>query len=207
MKKITQIILLLTLCTGCAKTLYFPTYDENSVHFHTDSLGFRMIGIASVHPNDSLSQFRNNWYSKHLRRLGEPVIYNNTDQTQNTIRFTQLGTWSNPVSYRLEQKNGKIAITYNRTNGQGGYDPGVRVEHKTKTTGKEKWDLVLCKMDSIDFWNVGTHDKNMILDGTEWIFEAHIDGRYHFITRNSPDAYDGKDYAELCMLLVQIYNE
>ena len=64
--------------------------------------------------------------------------------------------------------------------------------------------MVISKMQSLDFWNMGTHDKNMILDGEEWIFEAVINGRYHFITRNSPDVYDGKEYAELCNLIVQI---
>lgn len=71
----------------------------------------------------------------------------------------------------------------------------------------EKWNAVIEKMNSIDFWNIGTHDENIILDGEEWIFEALIDGRYHFITRISPDHYDGKDFAELCDLVVQVYNE
>ena len=31
----------------------------------------------------------------------------------------------------------------------------------------------------------------MILDGEEWILEALIDGKYHFVTRTSPDSYDG----------------
>ena len=71
----------------------------------------------------------------------------------------------------------------------------------------EKWNAVIEKMNSIDFWNIGTHDENIILDGEEWIFEALIDGRYHLITRNSPDHYDGKDFAELCDLVVHVYNE
>ena len=67
--------------------------------------------------------------------------------------------------------------------------------------------MVISKMQSIDFWDMGTHDENMILDGEKWIFEAVVNGRYRFITRNSPDFYDGKEYAELCNLIVQIYNE
>lgn len=107
----------------------------------------------------------------------------------------------------MEQEGGKTSIAYNKTNGQGGYEAGVRVEQKTKKIDKEKWDIVVSKLDSINFWIIETHDKNMIFDGVEWIFEAFINGRYHFVTRNSPDHYDGKDYAELCNLIVQIYNE
>jgi hypothetical protein len=218
MEKITQIILFTAILMGCrtmspdllyksgAGTLYFPTYDEERVKYHTDSMGNRIIGMAPIRPDDSLSQFVNSWYSKHLYSMREPVLYNKTDKKTNIIRFTHLGTWGNPYSYRIEQSESDISITYNKTNGSGGYNTGKIIEHGTKKIDVEKWNLVISKMQSIDFWNIGTHDENMILDGEEWIFEAVIDGRYHLITRNSPAFYGGKEYAELCNLIVQIYN-
>jgi hypothetical protein len=42
----------------------------------------------------------------------------------------------------------------------------------------------------------------MILDGEEWILEVLIDGKYHFVTRNSPENYGGQEYAELCKLIM-----
>ena len=205
MKKITSIILLMIILVSC-RAMYFPTYNEENIKYHTDSYGNRIIGEAPILPNDSLSKFVNNWYSKHLRTLGEPILYNQTKPI-NIIRFTHLGTWSNPYSYRIEQAQSHISITYNKTSGQGGYESGKRIEHETKIIDAGKWDLVISKMDSINFWNMETHDKNLILDGAEWILEAFINGRYHFVTRNSPDQYDEKEYAELCVLIVQIYNE
>ena len=214
-----QIILFTAILVSCrtmspdllyksgAGKLYFPTYDEESVKYHTDNYGSRIIGMASIKPDDSLSRFVNNWYSKHLYSMREPVLYNKTDKKINIIRFTHLGTWGKPYSYRIEQSESDISITYNKTNGSGGYHTGKIIEHGTKKIDVEKWNMVISKMQSLDFWNVGTHDENMILDGEEWIFEAVINGRYHFITRNSPDVYDGKEYAELCNLIVQIYNK
>jgi hypothetical protein len=166
-----------------------------------------MIGMPPIKPNDSLSEFVNNWYSKHLYSLGEPVLYNKTNTPVNVVRFTHLGTWGNPYSYRLEQNKSEVTATYSKTDGLGGYQAGKRIEQGSKKMNLEKWNAVIEKMNSIDFWNIGTHDENIILDGEEWIFEALIDGRYHLITRNSPDHYDGKDFAELCDLVVQVYNE
>jgi len=219
MKNAILIIFLVTILVSCGtvspelmhksevRELYFPTYDERNIVYHTDNYGNRIMGVAPIRPNDSLSQFVNDWYSKHLYSLKEPILYNKTNKSIDVIRFTHLGTWSNPYSCRIELAKSNVTITYNKTNGQGGYKPGRRIEHKTKILDVEKWDLVISKMDSIDFWNMETHDKNTILDGAEWIFEALINGRYHFITRNSPDQYDGKEYAELCNLIVKMYNE
>lgn len=219
MRKTFQLILLIAIFAGCKSTSpvwtgaseteksYFPVYDEKTVKHHTDSLGNRMIGMPPIKPNDSLSEFVNNWYSKHLYSLGEPVLYNKTNTPVNVVRFTHLGTWGNPYSYRLEQNKSEITATYSKTDGLGGYQAGKRIEQGSKKMNLEKWNAVIEKMNSIDFWNIGTHDENIILDGEEWIFEALIDGRYHLITRNSPDHYDGKDFAELCDLMVHVYNE
>lgn len=178
-----------------AGTLYFPTYDDT---YHR--------GIDN-RPDDSLSSFVNNWYSKHLYTLGEPVIYNQADHTKNIIRFTYLPTWGNPVAYRLEQNGTAISVTYNKTNGFGGYGAGRRTEHKTKKIDKGKWDRIVAKIDAINFWDIETHEKEMILDGVEWILEVSMNGRYHFVTRNSPDYDGGEGYAELCNLVVQAYKE
>jgi hypothetical protein len=182
--------------------LYFPTYDEEQIIYEIDE---STEWKAPLSPNDSLSPFINKWYSNHLLSLSEPILYNITNRTTNVLRFTLLGIWSNPVSYRIEKDNSGTYITYNKTDGQGGYKVGKRIEHETKEINIEKWNSIIVKMDSINFWNINTHDDNFIFDGAEWIFEAFINGRYHFVTRTSPDIYDGEEYADLCNLIVKIY--
>ena len=100
-----------------------------------------------------------------------------------------------------------VKITYNKTRGLGGYKAGRRIKHKTKKVDLEKWEQIIEKVDKIDFWNIETHDPNMVLDGEEWILEILIDDRYHFISRNSPDVYDGKEYAELCTLIANSFSK
>lgn len=185
---------------------YFPTYDE--VKFKEKQKESGEINLwNSTGPNDSLSEFTNQWYSKHLNSLGEPILYTKKNKKKKVIRFTHLGTWSNPYSYRLEKDDEVVKITYNKTRGLGGYKAGRRIKHKTKKVDLEKWEQIIEKVDKIDFWNIETHDPNMIFDGEEWILEILIDDRYHFVSRNSPDVYDGKEYAELCTLITNSFSE
>lgn len=185
-------------------SFYFPTYDEVKFKEKQKQAGEINFWI-NIGPNDSLSEFTNQWYSKHLNSLGEPILYTKRNKGNKIIRFTHLGTWSNPFSYRLENDDEKVKITYNRTRGLGGYKAGRRIKHKTKEIELEKWEQIIEKVDNIDFWNIKTHDPNMIFDGAEWILEILIDDRYHFITRNSPEVYDGKEYAELCELIANSF--
>ena len=100
-----------------------------------------------------------------------------------------------------------MKITYNQTRGLGGYKAGRRIKHKTKEIKLEKWEQIIEKVDNIDFWNIETHDPNMILDGAEWILEILIDEKYHLVTRNSPEVYDGKEYADLCEMIVNSFSD
>ncbi len=171
--------------------LYFPTFNGKKYKIDTINYG----------PNDSLREFTNKWYSKHLYTLKEPILFNKKNENINIIRFTHLGTWDNPYSCRIEQNGKKIILTYNQTNGLGGYEVGTRIKHKTKEISQKEWKQILEKMDEIDFWNISTQDPNKIMDGAEWIFEALIEGKYHLVTRNSPNHYNGKEYSELCQLV------
>ncbi|WP_271392799.1 hypothetical protein [Aequorivita sinensis] len=58
---------------------YFPTYDE--VKFKEKQKESGEINLWNyTGPNDSLSEFTNQWYSKHLNSLGEPILYTKTNK-------------------------------------------------------------------------------------------------------------------------------
>lgn len=172
-------------------TLYFATYDENKYPKDTIRNG----------PNDSLSLFVNKWYSKHLNSFKEQPIYNRKNEQINIIRFTNLGTWSHPFTYRIEQQNGKFIKIYKQTDGLGGYQTGEITKNSEKQINEKKWNEIILKANEIDFWNIKTHDPNFILDGEEWILEMLINGKYHLVYRNSPENYDENKFAELCKLI------
>jgi hypothetical protein len=172
--------------------LYFATYDDES-NYPRDT--------TNNAPNDSLSLFRNKWYSKHLNSLNEVSLFDKRNRDLKIIRYTNLGTWSNPFVYRMENINDNIILTYSQSDGLGGYQSGKVVKKYTKKFNKEKWNKLISKVNEINFWNIGTHDPNIVLDGEEWILEILIDGKYHLVTRNSPESNNAQEFAELCNLL------
>lgn len=185
-----------------AEEYYFPSLSAEFTKRQKECIEKKQFPCNFPEPNDSLSDFVNQWYSKHLKSLKEPILYKMRNENKSIIRFTHLGTWSNPFSYRIENNNGQITLTHSKTNGLGGYDAGRRTKYEQKIIKSETWDKISEKIDSVDFWNIETHDPNMVLDGAEWILEVMIDGRYHFVTRNSPENNGGQAYAELCKLVM-----
>jgi hypothetical protein len=218
--KITFYLLLFFVAFGCglfnpdlrykpksSDEYFFPHISEEFKKRQAECIRLKNFPCDFEKPNDTLSDFVNEWYSKHLKSLKEPILYNQKGQGKQIIRFTHLGTWSKPYSYRIENNNGQIIGTYNKTRGIGGYEAGRRIEHEKKLLTKKDWDFMISKIDTYQFWNIPTHDSNMAQDGEEWILEVLIDDAYHVVTRNSPDVYDGKMYAELCRIVINTYRE
>lgn len=204
--------------TSCVlfNDLYYTPKKSNNYYFPLESIEFSKRKHDCIEkkefpcnfnkPNDTLTEFVNQWYSKHLKSMKEPILYKLRNENKKIIRFTHLGTWSNPFSYKIENNNGQITVTYNITKGLGGYNAGRRIKHEQKIITQKKWNVVLQKIDNINFWNITTHDPNMILDGEEWILEVLINKKYHFVTRNSP-FYDNVKYTELCKLIMNAMKE
>ena len=71
-----------------------------------------------------LSVFNSEWYSKHLKKMGERPLAAYASGNISVYRFTILPTWGNPVSVRLTINGTKAQIEARRLDGQGGYDPG-----------------------------------------------------------------------------------
>ena len=185
----------------------FPMHSPEFTKSVEDCIEQKKFPCNYPEPQDSLDMFQNRWYSKHLRSLKESKIYNQTGKGSKIIRFTCLETWGNPVSFKIEKRDDIILGTYSRTNGLGGYKAGRRVNHKKKVLKQENWNKIKLKINEIKFWEMPTHDTNLILDGAEWILEILWDDEYHFVTRSSPDVYGGKTYAELCEMIMNSFKE
>ena len=177
-----------------AGKLYFASYDSNKYPSDTINRG----------PNDSLSTFTNKWYSQHLNSLNEPILFDNKDKNLQIIRFTKIGTWDHPFVYRIEKLKNEVKLTFSQTDGLGGYQTGKKTKYYSRKITEKKWNQVILKLDEVEFWKMQTQDPNKINDGAEWILEVLINGKYHLVTRNSPDVYEGKKYAELCELIMKM---
>ncbi len=154
--------------------------------------------------NAKLDTHQNTWYSKHLFSMGEPMLKDLNKNNIEIYRYTNLGTWSNPYVYRIEKCDSIVRITKKRTNGYGGYESGSLVDNETKVINYEKWKSLINKIDSISFWELETHGERG-LDGAEWVLEGYKEGKYHFITRWSPDSYGDKKFVETCQYFEKIF--
>ena len=185
----------------------FPLHSKEFTKSVEDCIKKENFPCNYPEPQDSLNEFQNTWYSKHLISLKESKIYNQIGQGRKVIRFTELGTWSNPFSYKIENNNGKILGSYSKSKGLGGYEAGRRIKYKERELSQNDWDKIKTEIESVRFWQIPTHDPNDILDGAEWILEVLWEDKYHFVTRSSPDAYDGNEYAQLCEMIINTFNE
>jgi hypothetical protein len=157
------------------------------------------------HTNGKLDTFQNNWYSKHLKSLEEPVLFTKTDSIK-IYRFTHLGTWSAPFTYRIEKSGSLVSITYRLTDGQGGYDAGKLTANKYKIIPAQYWDSLDTKIRNIDFWTSQTHEMDRGTDGSEWILEGYSNGAYYCIVRWSPEYNGDPKFVEVCHYFEELFN-
>jgi hypothetical protein len=116
--------------------------------------------------------------------MGEPSIFaKERNEIGNQFRFLYLPTFSKPISFRGFQADGQCYVHVVRLTGKGGYDPGkVELEVNVQIT-KQEWDaLEKAVVRSFKETNLTELQRNLLsgLDGSEWILEARVDGRYHY---------------------------
>jgi hypothetical protein len=135
---------------------------------------------------DALDTFVNQWYSKMLFTLKEPVLRNYQGDKE-IYRFTWLRTFHHPVSVRLEKQGDIIKLFSKVCNGAGGYEPGQLIFDTTLNISADNYKSLTQKVDNIDFWNLKTEQRDEAgEDGSEWIIEAVRNNKYHMVTRWTP---------------------
>jgi hypothetical protein len=151
--------------------------------------------------NGRTNQFTVDWYSKNLKALGEPSLWelSQTDRTAEAYRFLWLRTNHHPVSVRIvmyakSHVCGRARLFAKVASGKAGYDPG-RVNRRRHTNLMEGSARKLLKgVESVGFWTQPLHGpepKLITLDGAEWIVEGIKGGQYHIIDRYAPKPSDG----------------
>jgi len=162
--------------------------------------------------DDKMGDHQNRWYSRHLASMNEPVLFDKTNENLKVFRYTNLGSDNNPYTIRIELIDSIVILNYKLTDGKGGYGTGKIIKEFQKQLPIAEWNRILAKVESTHFWNIHSFRRFiedgveiMNLDGAEWIFEGLIEDKYHFVTRNTPESTDDKDYASLCNLLYEYF--
>ncbi len=167
-------LLLLTMCNAHGQQYFPPGILEKS------------------HQSD---EFTNQWYSKHLRALREPSLWeaSQLDLTAEAYRFLYLRSFHHPISVRLVVAPDKTATLVSKeTNGKGGYEPGRLIRDRTIHLSQIQTESFLTALTEFSFWSLPTllEAEGIQLDGARWILEGVNEGRYHVVDRWSPDRAD-----------------
>lgn len=139
------------------------------------------------------------WFYEQFNALEENAL----STTGEIYRFTWLRTNHNPISIRIENKNGKEGIVYWKVcDGLGGYEPGSLKINSSKKISIQNWETLKQKINTINFWKLKTqNNKEYGYDGSEWIFEGNDNNNYHVVHR-----WLGQEVTDLGIFLIKLTN-
>jgi hypothetical protein len=141
------------------------------------------------------------WLSKYLLEMKEPNLYTNNNNDE-VYRFTWVRSFDNPIVIRFEKHNNNYTLYAKEMINNEGYLPPELKVNRTKNMTAYEWMRLEDKIKELGFWNVPTKDpRPEPIDGAEWILEAIVKNKYHFIQRNSPT---DKKYRACCKYLLSL---
>lgn len=139
------------------------------------------------------ARFQIDWFSGYLEGMGEPVL--SDTYPAEIFRFTLLRGILNPIVIGLETNNDSIRLYWK----VGTHTPGKLVEQKSKSLTITEWTDFVSGIDSMDFWQMPSRGNNRGFDGSEWILEGAILGKYHVVHRHL-----GQEIKNVCLELLKM---
>ena len=134
-------------------------------------------------------QFISSWYSGQLRALGQPWLFElSTNPAIESYRFTWLRTFHHPVAVRVDvQPDGTATLSTRMTSGAGGYDPGKLILNTDRPLTTEETQRIISQINASGFWRLPSYVRdNGGMDGSEWVMEAAVHGKYHLVSVWTP---------------------
>lgn len=146
--------------------------------------------------DDSASdQFLAGYYSTELKMLGEPSLLKPAGGAVEIYRLLWLRTFDQPIAVRLDvNPDGTGIVTTKMADGQGGFPNTSKkiVENVSRPVKREQVQAFLALIARTSFWSISTNEDpedtmDIGQDGSEWVLEGAKGGKYHVVSRWSPD--------------------
>ena len=145
----------------------------------------------------------NEWYSKMLNVLEEPVIFIQDDPNRTIYRFTYHRTWHNLLSIRIEiDEQEEAAVLFFKINDRHGMElgfPGDLEISKQRALERSEIENLIEAIKKYDYWAMPfdeIKDNWSGRDGSMWIIELLKDGKYNAISRWSPTSKESFQYCD-----------
>jgi hypothetical protein len=157
-------------------TLYFPIdFFLNEITNWSNNYSINLLKELKFVTN------RIKDYSSLLEWHNEPKFTN--EYKEPAYRLIWARRFHTPIVIRMEKKNETITIYWKQSNHDEStdtYEPGV-LNHKNISS--RQWRRFENMLAKIDYWSMYVMDKSDIADGSLWIFEANINGKYKITER------------------------
>lgn len=174
----------------------YPSIDSITAYFPKSGLS-----KPPQQEDGYLNRFRNIWYSRILKSLDEPVLYN-YKTTDEIYRFTWLRSFHLPVVIRIQKHNFNFSIVAKILRERYDDEPDEVVTNTSESMIFYRWMAFKNKLNKADFWHMQMKDVSAQgADGARWIMEGVQNGKYHFVDRWSAG---GSEFGEACEYLIAI---
>lgn len=149
---------------------------------------------------DESNAFTVDWYSKHLKAMREPSLWElaQGDRDITSYRMLWLPSFHHPAAVRVSRSGGSVSLRVVILDGLGGYEPGQIAVDKTIKISEHEWRDMEERFERLKYWTLPTEIKDQSgSDGDQLILEGASPGRYHIVDRWEPDG----EYLALCRTL------
>jgi hypothetical protein len=136
-----------------------------------------------------VDRFVSGWYSHQLRALGEPSLLESSKApSTESYRFLWLRSFHHPIAVRLDvQKDGTGLLITKIASGAGGYPPGKLISDRTAALYQGEIQRVIARINGSGFWSIPSYSRERAGDdGSEWVLEAAVHGKYHLVSVWTP---------------------
>lgn len=160
---------------------------------------------SSLDVNPYSDEFKQEWYTRCLKAMKEPVLSRLKDREREVYRFLWLRTFDQPIAIRLARCRNECIVEVKELDGKSGFEVGTLSRSTSDTVSFRKWKRFVSLLETADFWELPLDKLGLVVDGAMWILEGYRSKRYQVVNRHCPQV-DGPDTAfrRACLHLVRL---
>jgi hypothetical protein len=137
-------------------------------------------------PRGSVYHFHAEYYSKFLRAAGEDPL--RPGKSGEIYRVTSLPSFEPAIIVHVESRDRGADLVRTEVSVRFGAEPGAVSRSKSVRITQRQWESLLSALDQAEFWKLDAEDGRLGCDGYNLVFEGMRHGRYHVVSRWTPEA-------------------
>lgn len=117
------------------------------------------------------------------------------------FRFLYLRSLHHSILFNLEKAGDDYLFTYKELEYKQGVIGSQHIKSYSKKISKKKWEEFLQLIEKANFWETQTYEEIYGTDGTDWIIEGCMNGKYNVVRRWCPG---NSNFAKCGLFLLEL---